>query len=332
MKKNEEHEKGDATEELANANAIQPANKDRKRFMLELGSLVVAQFYMIQEARIKSYNRLRNIIFLKENGIDMCSVQDKKEIKDYAREYADDKLFDKLETIEMTNDERKYTQEIHGIILSLEKQERELTKSVSSWIRSEPVWTEYLQYVKGIGPLLTAMLLYYFGYCEKARYSSNLWKYAGIALDINGNTQKLTQGERASYNPKVKTFVWRICTSLIMHGNKFYRRVYDNEKEKQVNMLKNSLPGAPASLKNADLRARRKMAKMFLSHYYSKCKRLTNADEEQLPFVFDKLKHPMNDYIDIDDLLKSWKAEAEPAFVGGSQVTKDKIQACGRTY
>jgi len=118
--------------------------------------------------------------------------------------------------------------------------------------------------------------------------------------------------------------VWKISDSFVKQRTPFYRNIYDKEKKKQVKMLEDfteSLskeqekkfkkikkrdekrkfvsefnPKSPVSLMNADLRARRKTAKIFLAHYWQACKELSHSIKENQeriakPYVQDKLKH-----------------------------------------
>ena len=51
------------------------------------------------------------------------------------------------------------------------------------------------------------------------------------------------------------------------------------------------------SLKHADFRARRKMIKIFIAHYYIQARKLKGIESDK-PYQFDKLGHSMKHYID----------------------------------
>ena len=84
----------------------------------------------------------------------------------------------------------------------------ELIKSVRAeiegWVKEQPIWTEWLSRVKGVGAVATAMLL------AKLHYSrfpnpSKLWKYVGLA-PVNGRLPKKRRGERG-FPTKLKALV-----------------------------------------------------------------------------------------------------------------------------
>jgi len=65
----------------------------------------------------------------------------------------------------------------------------------------------------------------------------------------------------------------------------------DGTKRKKMREFVSKVnPKAPVSLMNAELRARRKMVKIFLAHYWQACKELTNQKVDD-PYVKGKLKH-----------------------------------------
>ena len=61
--------------------------------------------------------------------------------------------------------------------------------------------------------------------------------------------------------------------------------------------MNNNAENAPKSLKHADLRARRKMIKIFWAHYYTSARKLKGI-ESGLPYQFAKLGHSMKHYIE----------------------------------
>ena len=134
----------------------------------------------------------------------------------------------------------------------------------------------------------------------------------------NGEAPVRKKGKKLEFNAKLRTMVWKISDSFVKQRTPFYRSIYDAEKKRQVGMLEewqNSLtkeqkkklkkitkrkekrdfvnefnPRAPVSLMNADLRARRKMAKIFLAHYWQATRELTNQ-ETNVPYAEGKLNH-----------------------------------------
>ena len=162
-----------------------------------------------------------------------------------------------------------------NLLVDVREKEQKYKSLVEKYIVMEPIWTEWLEKVHGVGPLMTAMLLYYFGYCEKAKHASSLWKYAGLTPD-----SKLVKGESAGFSRKLRMFCWRLGDSFVKHNTPYYRGVYDVEKARQLERLEAGHELAPSRLGHADARARRKMVKHFLVHYFVKCCELSGRPVE----------------------------------------------------
>lgn len=248
---------------------------------LELGYLATNNFYEWQSNRISAMNRIRNIVFRYETGLDLREVQDKKipteEEKKWLKEYQDSKLIKKIGEVmqNATPEQREYLQKMLDLLKDVEEKERNYQKLVLSFISKEPVWTEWLENLRGVGCLMTSSLLYYFGYCEKARHASSLWKYAGLTPD-----SKHVKGESSKFNTRCRMMMWRLGDSFIKQRTPFYRDIYDSEKARQMKLLEEGSPFAPSRLGHADARARRKMVKRFLADYFVKCCELTGRPVE----------------------------------------------------
>ncbi len=165
------------------------------------------------------------------------------------------------------------------------------------YIEMEPIYKDWLKDVKGISTLNTANLLQYFGYCEKAKHCSSVWKYAGLHV-VNGKAPKLSmygegkEVEKLDYNPKLRTLMYRVGDCFIKQRTPKYRDIYDNEKDRQLKlggwdlkkkkMLNKEEEGSPQSLGHADNRARRKMIKRFLADYYEHCLSIRGIEPDKV--------------------------------------------------
>lgn len=295
-----------------------------------LGRMIAGSFYDHQEVRITEFNRIRDIIRRKLEGIPLVgSVEEKKEAEEKFKEKFVDNLIP--EYLEKLSKESKITQEEKSCIertlevqKNAEKYEKEYEKLMMEFVESEIIYKKFLEKIKGISAILSANLIKEFGYCENAKYISSLWKYCGMHVD-NGQAPVRKRGEKLEFNARLRTMVWKISDSFVKQRTPFYRKIYDKEKRKQVKMLDGFLEGlskedgkkfdklkkeksdgtkrkkmrefvskvnpkAPVSLMNAELRARRKMVKIFLAHYWQACKELTNQKVDD-PYVKGKLKH-----------------------------------------
>jgi len=176
------------------------------------------------------------------------------------------------------------------------------------FVNNEPIYTEFLQHVKGISGVLSANLIKYFGYCEKAPHISSLWKYSGLAV-VDGEAPKLRHGKKIDFNPKCRTLAWKIGDSFIKQRTPIYRKIYDAEKKRQLYLLEKQPPkkskpesasepsktrkpsfkseppsqsnpsriSVPKNKMHVELRARRKMVKIFLANYWQASKELSQS-------------------------------------------------------
>lgn len=259
------------------------------KLRIELGALATGMFYNAQEERIQAFNRIRQVIFRKLEGLDLTQKQDKKEKKDYEKKYTDKQLLKYIEEhiVGLSEDEQEYVEQIMQLLNDARDRENKHKKLMEIYIEKEPIFNDWLKSVKGISTLNTANLLQYFGYCEKAKHCSSLWKYAGLHV-INGKAPKLSmygKGKEVEtgldYNPKLRTLLYRIGDCFIKQRTPKYRDIYDKEKARQFkignydekkNVMRNKdVEGSPQSKGHADNRARRKMIKEFLKEYYNNC-------------------------------------------------------------
>ncbi len=289
----------------------------------ELGRMIAGSFYDHQEVRITEFNRIRDIIRRKMEGIPLTgSVEEKKEDEEKFKEKFVDKLIPEylknlLKDKKITKEDNFYIQRILEVQKNAEKYETEYKKLMMEFVESEVIYKKFLEKIKGISAILSANLIKEFGYCENAPYISSLWKYCGMHVD-NGQAPVRKKGEKLEFNAKLRTMVWKISDSFVKQRTPFYRKIYDKEKARQVKMLDNFTnglskedlkkfkkiikkqekrdfvseinPKAPVSLMNAELRSRRKMVKIFLAHYWQACKELTKQKIE-VPYAESNLKH-----------------------------------------
>lgn len=112
-----------------------------------------------------------------------------------------------------------------------------------------PIYTKFLEGVKGIGPALAGVIISEID-ITKARYPSSLWKYAGldVAADGAGRSKRKEhlidveyenkEGEPAikkgiTFNPFLKTkLIGVLGPSFIKQGSPGYRDIYDAYKHR----------------------------------------------------------------------------------------------------
>ncbi|GAG16560.1 unnamed protein product, partial [marine sediment metagenome] len=162
---------------------------------IELGALATGMFYNAQEERIKAFNRIRQIIFRKIEGIDLTDKQDKKkEDEKHKEKYTDAKLLKYIQEqkAKLSKEEEDYIEKIMELLKNARTRENEHKALMAFYVEQEPIY-KWLDNIKGISTLNSANLLQYFGYCEKAKHCSSLWKYAGLHV-VDGKAPKLSKG------------------------------------------------------------------------------------------------------------------------------------------
>lgn len=136
----------------------------------------------------------------------------------------------------------------------LESSEARHFKQLEKVLADYPIWTDYLKGVKGVGPAMASVMITEFD-IHKAKYSSSMWKYAGLDV-VNGagrsrkkehlvessyldkdGVEKTKQG--ISFNPFLKSkLVGVLGSSFLRAGalNNPYRKVYDDYRHRLDNM------------------------------------------------------------------------------------------------
>jgi transposase len=140
----------------------------------------------------------------------------------------------------------------------------------------------YVTEIRGIGPLLAAKLIAMID-IERASTPSALWKYAGYAVDQNGERDRLHKGEKSPYNTRLKTTCYLIGTSML-RCNSPYRRVYDAAKERY------QATRPDWNKARIDMASRRKMIKVFLVHLWLVWRELEGLPT-RTPYVQEHMGH-----------------------------------------
>ena len=187
----------------------------------------------------------------------------------------------------LTKNETKYIGKLLNLSLETKKIEAKYKILMGRYIETEDVWNRWLKNVRGISSVLASSLIKNFGYCETYQYVSSLWRHCG--LDPDGAKGKV-KGEKISYSPKLRVLAWKISDSFVKQRTQPYRGIYDAEKARQLSLKEHEADLAPKSLLHADKRARRKMVKVFLQHYFIISRQLKGLPITK-PYAHDKLGH-----------------------------------------
>lgn len=255
----------------------------------EIGRIMTNSYYEYQKIRMASMNRMRDVIRKKLEGIAFDEVEAKKKEKDFKKRYSDETLFDKLLKLQtegkISKDEYKYILKCWEMMGESKRLEMKYQRGMSKYISGEPIYTEFLSKIKGIGKVLSANLIKEFGDCSKYENVSKLWAHTGNDVK-GGKAPQRRKGVEISYSPKLRTLTWKLSDSLLKSNKGYYRNIYDTEKEKGLNVtyeegvLKEKY-GKPykktdvaLSRGHAHNRALRKMRKLFLSHFWGASREL----------------------------------------------------------
>lgn len=179
---------------------------------------------------------------------------------------------------------------------------------------------QWLMSIRGISTRLAAKLLANLrinlmdketGELKRIETVSAWWRFAGY----DPTSDKLVRGEKASYNQELKKFCWQVGDSFIKQRTPVYREWYDRWKQEEqarsdsgefeeyakkeldrknygkgttsyVAYSKGRLPAA-----QIDQRARRKMIKLFLSHFHEVWYRLEYSESPPKPYAMMHLGH-----------------------------------------
>ena len=157
--------------------------------------------------------------------------------------------------------------------------EKELYRILDSWSKEHPLRVNFLNKVRGIGPVLASGIIAWLSEpILKAEHVSNLWSYCGLAP---GSERR--RGEKLNYNPKLKTFCWKIGQSFIKFrcfGRKLYEKFKEDVKNKHPDWSKLHIHNY----------ARRKVVKLFLASVWEVWRRMNNLPVTE-PYPIKVLGH-----------------------------------------
>ena len=126
--------------------------------------------------------------------------------------------------------------------IELEVMEASHFKRLKSILKGYPLWTEFLEGVKGIGPAMGGVILSEID-ISQAQYPSSLWKYAGldVAKDGRGRSRKKEHLVEKGYtdadgkpcttvgitfNPFLKTKLMGVLGGSFLKAKSPYTEVY----------------------------------------------------------------------------------------------------------
>ena len=130
-----------------------------------------------------------------------------------------------IEKIDVLND-------IHSTLLDLEK--KKITKRIEKILSGLSIYKEWMQYIKGLGPVLAAKVITTFRI--DVPYPSCLYSYAGL----KPNAVK-RRGVKANYNPKAAAVAYLVGESFKKTGGgykKLYKHFVESVTSKSKRIIK----------------------------------------------------------------------------------------------
>lgn len=208
--------------------------------------------------------------------------------------YGDVKEIEILE--EMGSKLGKFEEELIGIM------EREAKKT--------PIWKWYLKHIKGIGPKTAGRLIGGAIDPNEAHYASSFFKYCGLAVTEDGKADKMSRGEQGNYNPYYKkTLIHTVGASLKKQKGYYYRKY--KHKYRPAEERKREEAEDDWSDAYTDLRAVRKMVKLFVSHWWEVWRKLEGLPTPK-PFSYEEEnKRYYPPIVEIDGKVIEWEKWAE---------------------
>lgn len=189
---------------------------------------------------------------------------------------------------------------------NLKKLEKEIRDYIEVYVNAQPIWDVFLEDTRGIGAILAGGMISWLD-PHKADHISSFWKYCGLHVQ-NGEAIKRKRGAKLDYNPRMKTFAWKIGDSFIKQRTPFYRDIYDEAKVKYDEKLNHPIKNPkncpnyekcmkrlkkakkPACKLHIHRMAMRKMVKRFLGDLWLVWRKLEGLPTSE-PYAIGILKH-----------------------------------------
>jgi hypothetical protein len=271
---------------------------------------LVENYYDIQKLRVETFNRI--VMFIKTNKNDILKNLSHYEFETHDKRASHHQIEPQgSHAIELLK-KKKYAEFVKKYVLShsvLETQpnnasqriggtqlvgalsqiqnlvwfhnklyetEKELYIRLDAWSKGHKLRNQYLDHVKGIGKVLASGIIAWLSEpILRADNVSQIWKYCGL---FPGSERKA--GKKLEYNPRLKSFCWKIGQSFIKFKC-FGRKLYDDFKEE----AKQKHPDwSKLHIHNY---VRRKVVKLFIASVWEVWRKMNNLPvTEPYPIVF----------------------------------------------
>jgi len=134
--------------------------------------------------------------------------------------------------------ERLKEAEAQILVEHLDKQikgvEAGIKKDMQKALVGTPIYDEWFDKVKGIGPIIAGGLIGEIVDISKFEHISNLWSWAGLGIH-NGEADRRRKGMKLNWNPHAKVLCWKAGKSFVLSKG-YFRTVYDEFKKHEIKM------------------------------------------------------------------------------------------------
>jgi hypothetical protein len=113
--------------------------------------------------------------------------------------------------------------------------EKEGLHEIARLLKGVPIYETWLKDQKGIGPTMAGVLLSEIN-IENCNTASQLWSFCGVGLK-DGKIQRRVKGQKANYNPWLKSKVLKVIGDCLLRANSPWRSFYDNYKHRKQNTI-----------------------------------------------------------------------------------------------
>jgi len=237
---------------------------------MELSKSIVSSFYDLQKERIQVGNRICAEIKARlgqepskpEKGLDaeakkylaQARIEYKRITDAFVRGRADKNIEIDFEKNHIIVDEVML--EFVKLYERLLANEEDMGKYIEKQVYVQPIWKDFLKGVKGVGPLMSAVILAKLD-IRAADHISSFWKYAGldVVIDENGKGKgrcrckdhlieveyinkkgEKTKRDSITFNPFLKTkLIGVLGPSFVKQKDSRYRDIYDGYKHRIEN-------------------------------------------------------------------------------------------------
>lgn len=160
------------------------------------------------------------------------------------------------------------------ILDNCRRQEKQLLNTLTRELENMPVYTDFLSRVRGVGPATAAGLISHTGDITRFPTVSHFMSYFGLDVE-DGKAPKKQKGEAARWHHKGRSHLLGVIGDGFVKGRYMpYRRIYDDEKAKQLPICYEKKAGKKGYKQWAHRRAIRKMVKEFVKEFFGAYKRL----------------------------------------------------------